>query len=255
VATAATVGCPHAAAIAATSPHDLQAQRMQQQKQQWQQMQEKQLSPSLPPTHQQHQFQQWQQMQKKHQIPTAKPMQPVHAAATAKGAAEAAPVVSAPAVLSSLWDHYRNGVAKMIEQDKAFVREQARAELADQRLIASCNVAGVASSDEEASLSDSPGRLSDTSSAATEGEAVGDSAQSPPSLSSSAANVVTTGRALNKAEAAVEAKVKKQIEEIDARSSTLATIIDSDKFKAAQARGEVRGGFGSLTRSYFLQLN
>ena len=34
--------------------------------------------------------------------------------------------------------------------------------------------------------------------------------------------------------------MKKQIEEIDARSSTLATIIDSDKFKAAQARGEVR---------------
>jgi tryptophan 2,3-dioxygenase len=164
-------------------------------------------------------------------------------AAAAKASEEAAPAgrMVPPAVLSSLWDHYRNGVAKMIEQDKAFVREQARAELADQHLIAS-------SSDEEASLSDSPGRLSDNSSAATEGEAEGDSAHSPSSLSSSAASAVTTGQAL------LEAKVKKQIEEIDVRCSSLATILDSDKFEAAQARGEVRFSHRAMQSALLITL-
>ena len=42
-------------------------------------------------------------------------------AAAAKASEEAAPAgrMRPPAVLSSLWDHYCNGVAKMIEQDKA----------------------------------------------------------------------------------------------------------------------------------------
>jgi hypothetical protein len=153
--------------------------------------------------------------------------------------------------MSSLWEHYREGVKKMLEADRTFVLEEAKE--VEERIKASTTTSSSSSSSSTAAASASASTAAAASEEPSSAGAVssddsssGGAAACPmnnhasgglPPTSSSTAPPLSAAEVAKNARAA---KVAKQLEEIDARGEALNTILDPVKFEEAREKGEVR---------------